>query len=177
MKKKLITILSLIALMSILFGVIGSAGAYFTTYTEAKGTRLVKFGGDSHIEEKVEAFVKKVVITNDADSHETVYVRASAFCGDDYSLVYSGDGWEKKDDYWYYSTPLAPGESTEELVISIYDAKTGKIPVAEDGKEFNVVVIYETTPATVSGSDSDGKPVYEPADWSKKAEAKTEEVG
>ena len=70
--------------------------------------------------------------------------------------------WTLGDDgYWYYSEPLVPGETSEELVISI------KIP-EELAASFNVTVIQESTPVLYG---EDGLPY---ADWTLEAEMTTD---
>ncbi len=55
---------------------------------------------------------------------------------------------------------MNPGEETPELLVKIKDH-----PKDENGQEFNVVVIYESTPVRY---DENGNPYF---DWSQKLKA------
>lgn len=134
------------------------ANAYFTTYAEARGGAAVRLGDRTEIEEECSDWTKSVVVTSSPDS-QPVYIRARAFCGSSYVLEYGSESgkWERRDDdgYYYYSDIVYGGESTEALEIKI-----GNIPQEpEDGQEFNVVVIYESTPVRY-GADGEAY-----ADW------------
>ena len=182
MRKRTIKILAAAALLSIAAAGIGPASAYFTSYAEAKGQKVIHLGDTTTITEKVVGTEKTVVIKNDAKSPKPVWVRAKAITAAAYmsGLNYTpGAGWSDKnpdgqtDGYWYYivpeNTPLKPGESTTELKVSIKNW-----PEAKTGRDFNVVVVYETTPAVENGVEKDGdgkettiyvKPAT--ADWSR----------
>jgi hypothetical protein len=76
------------------------------------------------------------------------------------TLDYSGDNWsDGGDGYWYYNGYIGNGESTTVLNVEIKN-----IPAeVKAGDNFNVVVIYETTPVQY---DSDGKIISAiEADW------------
>lgn len=157
MKKRHLLLLCL-ALILVASASLRSAMAYFTTYTEAKVQYPIYFG-DTDIEEEFSDWTKHVVITSTADA-QPVYVRARAFAGELYKLVYSGDGWtEGNDGYYYYDKILYGGEKTAELQVKIEN-----IPKSEDvevGTKIQVVVVYETVPVQFG---ADGDPL--PADWS-----------
>lgn len=156
MKKKSIFLLAL-SIALILATSINSALAYFTTYVQAKGGYIIHLGG-TDIEEEFSNWTKRVVITNDPNG-QPVYVRARAFAGNTYTLLYDGNGWKDGGDgYYYYDKILLAGVETSELSVRIDDVLTGDA-VAE-GDHFNVIVIYETTPVQY---DANGKPY---ANWS-----------
>lgn len=169
MRKRITGVLAAVAILSVVAAGIGKANAYFTTYARALGGQTINLGDETEIHEDYSEFKKTVSISNSADSNQAVYVRATAFGGSQYELV-EGDETDKKnwgtraaDGYWYYAVPLERGETTGKLVISITDPTSDdpdKKPKAEDGKNFNIVVVYETVPAV---QDGDGK--YEAADW------------
>jgi hypothetical protein len=118
------------------------------------------------VEETVVNWVKYITITNEGDG-QSVYVRATAFAGSQYLLTYSdGSGsWTPgSDGYYYYQDILAPGESSEQLLVRIDN-------IPEDAVDFNVVVVYESTPVLY---DADGNPY---ADWDQKVVLSTEEGG
>lgn len=176
MKKRTIALLAACALAIVLAAGagIGRAYAYFTTYVEAHGVRTIHLGDWSEIDEEYTKWHKDITLTNKADSYDAVYVRAKAFVGEEYSLVYTeGAGWSynSEDEFYYYEGVLAPGESTSVLAVDILGADGNPVKVNEDDAErtVNVVVIYETTPAIQDGTDEDGNIQYEPADWDRKA--------
>lgn len=144
--KKTKYLLTLLAAGTILTAGIGQAMAYFTTYVEAEGNFTIRLGDETKITETFTDWTKSLTVTNEEGS-EPVYVRAKAFYAPDtLKLVYSGTGWSKgDDDYYYYKDPIGENEekrSTEALLVKI-----NNIPqdVAK-GDVFNVIVIYESTP-------------------------------
>ena len=119
----------------------GPAMAYFTTYTEASGGVTLNMGFSETIpKEDFSNWTKHVSVENTGDYD--CYVRVKALAGSKYQdgLQYSdSDGkWTPGEDgYYYYSDPIAPGESTSVLDIRI-DSK-------ESDASFNVVVVQEST--------------------------------
>lgn len=162
--KKRNVFLAVLAAGLVLTASIGSAWAYFTTYVEADGGYTISLGDETTVEEEFSSWMKHLVVTSTADS-EPVYVRARAFAGDSYPLTYSdgevldaedpdgthgndgvGNGqkgvWTPNaDGYYYYSKIIYGGGKTNELQVKIEN-----VPQDVTEKEFNVVVIYETTP-------------------------------
>ncbi len=168
MKKKHI-FLAVSAVALILLGSAGSAWAYFTTYVEARGTQEISLEDETTVEEKVDSWTKHIVINGAADS-APVYVRARAYCGSQYSLVYASadNKWTPSSDgYYYYSDILYGGEKTSELLVRIENIPKD----VKDASEFNVAVIYETTPVLY---DESGNPY---ADWNQKMEVTKAEGG
>ena len=163
MKKKTIFLLAL-SVTLILIASINSAIAYFSTYAEGRGGYL--FGlGETDIEESFSSWTKRVKISNSEDG-QPVYIRARAFAGDEYSLLYSGDGWTLGGDgYYYYDEILYGGERTPELLVRIENVPYDMIP----GDGFNVVVVYESTKVIY---DENGVPY---ADWNIRLEGGPEE--
>ena len=94
----------------------GTAMAYFTTYTEASGGITLNMGFSETIpKEDFSNWTKHVSVENTGDYD--CYVRVKALAGSKYQdgLQYSdSDGkWTPGEDgYYYYSDPIAPGEST-----------------------------------------------------------------
>ena len=170
MKKKILIVLMAVALLSAATAGIGKAYAYFTANTMAAGNKQISLGDKTTIEEEYESWVKKVRIKNSEDSSQAVYVRAMAYVGAEYTLNISGwsgsDGTGSGDGdygYFYYSDPVEPGKPTETpLEVRIIGANGEKL----DPKSFNVVIVYETTPAVQDGTDANGNVQYLPADWS-----------
>ena len=151
-------LLAALTLVVALTTAVGTTFAYFTTHALAKGTIEVTLHDRTEINEGFDNKTKHVVIANNpgADGKsQAVFVRAKAFSGTTYPIVYSGDAaWSPgADGYYYYATPLAPGEKTTQLDVEI------TFPTGVNGDQFNVVVVYETTPVLY---DETGKPY---ANW------------
>lgn len=158
--KKTIGLLVVSLLMVACIGV-GSALAYFTTYTEAKGgLQLDLEFVDTKINEDVEKGEKILTVKNNENA-EDAYVRIKVVVAEQYKeylndLAYSElegvENWKPGEGgYYYYKPILAPGETTTELFVNISGIK------ATD--DFNVIVIQESTPVLY---DADGEPY---ADW------------
>ena len=142
---------------------IGTAWAYFTSFATAKGSYTLRLGDREDIEEDVVEGKKEGVISVSEDS-QPVFIRARGFCGDEYSLAYDkeSENWtEGKDGFWYYGSPVEANGKTDKLIIHILDKDGKKIDASKvaDGTKFNVIVVYESTPAIYS---EDGKAT---ADW------------
>ena len=157
MKGKYNLLLGILAVCLILSAGIGSATAYFTTYSTAEGGQLLDLGDSTKIEEQVSNWTKHLKISSDKES-EPVFVRARAICGSQYALVYSGgDGWSDGGDGWWYYGPILYAEGS----TTVLDVKIENIPEdAKEGDSFNVVVYYQSTPVLY---DENGTPY---ADWS-----------
>ena len=165
-KKPLIMAAATLALTGTL--AVGSAMAYFTTYSTAGGGVKMNMGFTETVpKEDVDENGKHITIENTGDYE--CYVRVKVFAGSQYQegLVYSDESgkWTPEDDgYYYYSDVIAPGAKSEELLVKISNMN---LP-----KDFNVIVVSECTPVIL---DAEGNPS---ADWTKKADvAQTEEVG
>ena len=124
-----------------------SAMAYFTTYASAEGGYSISLpGSETDMGEDFSGWQKRVVVSNTEDSMP-VFVRARAFAGDAYTLTYSGEGWTPgSDGYYYYSDVLPGGAETTELLVNI----DGIPEDVQSGDNFNVIVVYETTPVLYS---------------------------
>ena len=155
--KKTKYLLTLLAAGTILTAGIGQAMAYFTTYVEAEGNFTIHLGDETTITETFTNWTKTLTIKNEEGS-EPVFVRAKAFYApESLTLTYTGEGWSKgDDDYYYYNVVLGGGESAKPLEVKIENIP---IDVAK-GDVFNVIVIYESTPALY---DETGENPY--ADW------------
>ena len=84
-------VLALTAAVTVASAGIGKAWSYFTTYAEAAGGYTIQLGDRTEITEDFTDWTKHVTITNE-ESSEPVYIRVRAFCGSQYTLVYSGEG-------------------------------------------------------------------------------------
>lgn len=136
-------VLALAAVCAVASAGIGKTWSYFTTYTEAAGGYPIQLGDRTDITEDFTEWTKHVTIANEPGS-EPVYIRAKAFCGSQYTITYSGEGWtwNEEDGYYYYNYAVEGGKSTESLNLKI----DGIPENPEDLERFNVVVIYESTP-------------------------------
>lgn len=144
----------------------GIANAYFTTYVTAKGGYEIAWHKEK-IEEVYNDWTKTITISSEENSIP-VYVRAKAFAGSTYELKYMGKDWTYREDgYYYYNNVLNGGETTSALNVII-----SKIPIQpKQGENFNVIVIYETTPVQY---DEEGNMIAcGDADWNEILSTKT----
>lgn len=122
---------------------VGSAMAYFTTYSRATGRVEMNMGFTETIpHEDVDNEGKHVTIENIGDYD--CFVRVKAFAPLELTYNVPDGGWvEGEDDYWYYTQPLAAKATTSELNISFeYPVNTEE----QTTEEFNIVVVQEYTP-------------------------------
>ena len=151
-------ILTALAAAMVLTGAVGSTYSYFTTNAKASGIAGISLGSRTEVQEEFSNWTKHVTVASEADS-EPVYVRVRAFCGSEYSLVYSdpeGNWTPSSDGYYYYNPIVNAGETTTSL-----DVRIENVPAdVTDAASFNVIVIYETTPVQYR---EDGTPY---PDWS-----------
>lgn len=155
--------LAFLALALAVTTVLPGTWAYFTANARAGGGRTVRLQNETEIEESFSFgdWEKKVTITA-AEGTQPVWVRARAYSA--YGLDYAteGTGWslDQNDGWYYFNTPLAnpvdadgkPVEppqwtTTEADVLRVHvqvkDLEPGEVP-----EDFDVVVVYETTPVT-----------------------------
>ncbi len=153
-------VLALAAVCAVASAGIGKTWSYFTTYTEAAGGYPIQLGDRTDITEDFTEWTKHVTIANEPGS-EPVYIRAKAFCGSQYTITYSGEGWtwNEEDGYYYYNYAVEGGKSTESLNLKI----DGIPENPEDLERFNVVVIYESTP--VKYHEDGSAYTVEETDW------------
>ena len=151
-KKSLIMAAATLALTGTL--AVGSAMAYFTTYSTAGGGVTMNMGfTETSPNETVDQNGKHVTISNIGDYD--CFVRVTAFAPMELTYTAPNGGWKAEDDgYWHYEGVLPAGETTPKLNIS-YTFPSGD----DKPEEFNIVVIQECTPVLY---DKDGTPY---ADW------------
>ncbi len=116
---------------------VGSALAYFTTYTTAEGSVTMNMGFTETIpEEEVDSAGKHVWIRNNGEYDCFVRVKVFAEVNVSYEPA---EGWsDGGDGYWYYGSVLPAGGRTSELLI------TYQFP--EDEEPFDIIVVQECTP-------------------------------
>ena len=133
---------------------VGSAMAYFTTYTQVSGGVTLSLGMTTTTpEETVDNWTKHVTVQNTGDYD--CFVRVRAFAGAQYQdgLTYSGNNWSLADDgYYYYSQIVEAGSSTEDVL----DIRIAHENIDQD---FNVIVVQESAPVIY---DENGNPT---GDW------------
>jgi len=153
-------VLACAAALTVASAGIGQAWSYFTTYAEASGGYTIHLGDRTEITETFTEWTKHVVIANE-ESSEPVYIRVRAFCGSQYTITYSGEGWTQgSDGYYYYNSAVDGGGATGAL-----DLKIENIPeTPEDKASFNVIVIYEST--SVKHHEDGSAYTIEETDWS-----------
>ena len=146
--RKRIWIPAVLALALVLAMSIGPAWSYFTATTSASGGAVIHVEPTTDIEEPdVSAGVKHVVITNVGE--QTVFVRVRAFAGD-YAgtLTYEGEGWtDGGDGWWYYDEALEAQTDSSALLITVPELTEADKSALENGENFSVVVVHESTPA------------------------------
>ena len=163
-------LLTAAAVMLIMSAGMGKAWAYFSTYARATGGIPLRLGHEEHVHEDFSKWQKRITITSTEDSRP-VYVRARAYCIDDYKILYKGEdfnseNWDSSGEWMYYAKVLQPGESTSTLYAKIEGVPDSGSPELRDADSFNVIIIYETTEVQY---DQNGKeiPAIE-ADWNGK---------
>ena len=146
MKTRNTFVLSLLALALILSAVISPALAYFTDQDQATGAIPITLGGQTEINDTITGLEKTISIKN--TEGRDVWVRLLVAVGDAENqaklTIKPGDYWEAGGDYWYYNDPVSEGETTTPFIVNLSQILTDKF--AETQTEFNVAVLYETTP-------------------------------
>lgn len=166
-RKRAATTLFTLVLCLALIAPVGVAWAYFTSYATTKGSVPLSLGAKTEITEDFSNWTKSVTISNSSDS-VPVFIRAKAFSGTIYPLLFEGASWDLgKEGFYYYADPVAPGSATSVLKVIIEGAPSD----AQENDQFNVVVVYESTPVLY---DSEGNPY---ADWSMTLDKGTFEGG
>jgi hypothetical protein len=131
------------------------AMAYFTDYTTAGGTVEISVKNPStSLTEGVWDFTKHITITNNGEAE--CFIRVAAIAPNDFTLSLGSDseGWSynSEDAYYYYSDPVAPGESAHVLDIAISGVGVEKIENQDSGNQllpsdFNVIILQESVKA------------------------------
>lgn len=137
---------------------VGSAMAYFTTYSTASGGVTMNMGfTETKPNENVDKDGKHVTIENIGKYDCFVRVKVFSELTDEPEVVL-GEGWYAGEDGYYYYKPILPGRlgdgddetfSTTELLVKY------KFPAGEQTEEFNIVVVQECTPVLF---DENGNP-------------------
>lgn len=162
----------LVSLLLLLGIAIGSTVAFLATRTAAKKNTFTPSKVSSQVTESFDGTTKSnVAVKNTGDID--AYLRATVNItwrkdqntadqtvtakvpqeGVDYTITYSaGTGWKKGEDgYWYYLTPVAPGESTGSLIESCTQLAGAEVPT---GYHLSVEIIasaIQSVPAQAVG--------------------------
>ena len=152
--KKRYLILAVLAIAMVLSASIGTAIAYFTTYTDARGGYVIHMKYETEIHEDVEAGVKKITITNNPNTGtETgtypVFVRVRIWSGSDTNIdSVSGTDWltttPDSTNAIRYRNALYTGETTSALEVKISEVQGAGV---RPGDPVDVVITYESVPA------------------------------
>ena len=139
---------------------VGSAYAYFTTYSEAKGNVVFELG-ETRTEPHEEVIGGKKIVSIENTGDYDCYIRIRAYAGNNYNLSYadggSGKWYDGGDGYWYYKDILEVGSTFSETVL--VNIPKELLEDITDEKDLNVIVIQECTPVQY---DDDGEPY---PDW------------
>lgn len=159
MKKK--TILMLAAMALLLTVTVGSTIAYLWTSTPAVTNTFTPASSGTEIEEDFNGNVKNnVKIKNTGDVKS--YIRAAVVitwqnatgevlsevpaADKDYQITWTPEGWTKKDNFYYYNTPVEPGDSTSVLFTACKPLKAAP----KDGYTLHVEIIAQSIQAEPS---------------------------
>lgn len=148
-KKKMLLAALALALVATLG--VGSAMAYFTTYSTASGTVEMNMGFTETIpDETLDQNGKHVTIRNVGDYD--CFIRVKAFAPFELTYVAPNNDWtDGGDGYWYYNPVLVAGGTSSELNVSFeYPVNTEE----ETTEEFNVVVVQEYTPVVYDANNN-----------------------
>lgn len=167
------TILAAVAFVLVMCMGIAPAWAYFTDTTNASGTIPIGIEPSTDITEEFDELGKHVTIVNDEDATAAVFVRVRVYSPVECQVA--GEGWSGPEDGWYYyGEAVAPGGKTTVLDAKITFPKakeSGAAEGAEVGDNFNVIVVYESTPAVY---DENGNPA---PDWNNVLDSGEDEGG
>ena len=175
-------LLTAIAVVLVMSAAMGTAWAYFTTYTSARGGVTIHLGHEEEITETFNSWEKTLNISSTEDSRP-VYLRARAYCAD-YDVTYNtnnsdSQNWKRVGDWMYYEKTLAPGtdlkSAGDELRVRIIDVPKSTDPTIEDGDTFNVIVVYESLEAQYDANGYLIEP--EDADWDAKVDTTRATLG
>lgn len=147
---------------------IGSAGAYFTDWTEANGGLPISVTPTTEVEEDYGAREKHLTVRNNGTA--PVFVRARVYAACDVEI--SGDDWtaDENGEWWNYGQQVPAAKDGEPGATSELTVRVTFPEDAAESEEYNVVVVYESTPVQYH---ADGTPF---ADWSFKLDSGTSTV-
>ena len=152
---KKISIKSLITLLAAVLVVTASIGigfAYFSDYDMGRGIATLHLSGTTTIDEGNSDTEKQIVITNTGDK-ASVVVRCGVF-GPDKMELNVPDTWKAGGDgFYYYTSVLAPGESTSGVITAKIPDLTEK-EIQELGDTLNITVVHESAAVVYNEDDT-----------------------
>ncbi len=158
-KKQLLLVLS--ALVLCLSVSVGMTLAYFTDWTAASGEgKVADMKPDTELKEEIQNLDKVITVENTGTAE--AFIRVKVFYPNpelnNMEVTFESDeGWEEKDDgYWFYTKVLAGGETTSELKVNV----TAHVKADGGTPDFQIIVVHENTPAVYDESGN-----AQPRDW------------
>lgn len=152
----------IVAVMLVFSLSVGLTFAYFSDYKVAEGEQVLTLGGQTEIEEEVTDNSKSVQIANTGIT--TVITRVAIYGPKGMEITVDESLWHKDGDFYYYTSPLKPGDKTKAGTLV---AKVDNIPKDATGTEFDIIVVHESQQATY---DEDNK-IIAPKGWTYAPEA------
>ena len=146
----------IVAVMLVFSLSVGLTFAYFSDYKVAEGEKVLTLGGQTEIEEEVTDNSKSVQIANTGKT--TVITRVGIYGPNGMEITADESLWHKDGDFYYYTSPLKPGDKTQAGTLV---AKVDKIPKDATGTEFDIIVVHETVQVSY---DEDGN-INKPEGW------------
>ena len=145
-------ILLVVASALVLSLTVGLALAYFSDSTAAEGGKPVTLGGQTTIVEQQKDNSKVIRIQNTGETD--VVVRVAVYGPTE--IKYTGSGWTKSGDFWYYDKVLPVGATSDPITA------TWEVP-KDLGDDYNVVVVQESDQVVYNASGKIVKPDTKPA--------------
>ena len=103
------------------------ASSYVTSEVVEEFDNKVKSNVQIRNTGDIDAYIRAAVIVTWKDEKENVYPKTPV-AGTDYTIAFSDIGWDinTSDGYYYYTTPVAPNETTKPLIKTVIpvDEKT-----------------------------------------------------
>lgn len=167
-KKSLITLVSLLAVLCVTVGgtlafLVDTDGPITNIFNPSEVTTAVTETNQNGVKTNVQikntgdtdAYIRAAVVVTWQNEAGEVYGQAPA--ESDYKIVW-GTGWKKHTDgFWYYTSPVAAGASTTNLIDSCSLAENAAVPA---GYFLNVEIIGSGIQSKGLSSDNK-KPVVE----------------
>lgn len=134
-KKQLCLLLSLLLILTVTAGgtlayIVTNTGNVTNTFTPAEVTCAVQETFENNVKNDVciqntgnaDAYIRVAVLMTWQD--ESGNVAPTPVSTSDYDISYNTDSyWVESGDYWYYTKPVAPEESTDALIDSCMPKK------------------------------------------------------
>lgn len=165
-KKSLITLVSILAILCVTVGgtlayLVTTSGPVTNTFNPSKVTTAVEesFDGKRKSDVKIkntgdtDAYIRAAVVVTWQDKDGNVYGQSPA--SSDYKIEWGKDWVNHSDGFWYYTKPVAAGNTTGNLINSCTRTSVGTAP---DGYHLNVEIIGSGIQSKGMGTNEDGDP-------------------